>query len=654
MTNSNPLAQVNLDWQPASNENSQIARFSEFASHRTGRDLTQSYADLWRWSVEELDDFWATIWDFYGLPERNINDPVISLEQMPGAVWFPNNSVNYTTEIFRGPDLSSTALIEIDESMRQEEITWGQLQAEVAAFAQSLTRHGIVAGDRVVGYLPNRREAIVSLLGSAAIGATWALCGLEYPSPAAISRLSQLEPRALITTTRQVFSGQERDLSNNVSELITGLPSLEIVIHARDSVALPEQSVQQFLWTKWVAEPAVFAPVHLKFDHPLWVLFSSGTTGTPKGIVHGHGGIVLEYLKLAGLHLDLKPGDRLFWYTSPSWMMWNYITSSLVSGATVVLYDGSPAYPNADQVFRVAEATDSNVIGMSPAYLESLRGKNMQLSISPHLRSAGITGSVFGPETHEWFRGQVGGNVQIFSSSGGTDIASGFAGSAPNLPSWIGELSAAHLGVALDAFDSEGNSVRDEVGELVVTRPMPSMPLRFWNDQDGSRYHNAYFDTYPGVWRHGDWITITSRGSVIIHGRSDATLNRYGVRMGSADIYGPVESLSEIREALVLGVELKSGDYWMPLFVVLAEGVELDDALRDHIKLAIRNGASPRHVPDEIIAVPAIPHTRTGKKLEVPLKKLFQSDATTQVADVEAVDSAEALNWFVDYARNRG
>jgi len=322
----------------------------------------------------------------------------------------------------------------------------------------------------------------------------------------------------------------------------------------------------------------------------------------------------------------------------------------LVTGGTIVIYDGSPAHPHPDQIFRVAAHTGATALGLSPAYLDGLRGKGIDISVGPELRWVGVTASVFGPETHSWFREQVGDRVQVASSSGGTDVATGFAGAAPNLPTWLGELSGPSLAVALDAFDESGASVRGELGELVVTRPMPSMPVRFWNDPDGSRYFDAYFDTYPGVWRHGDWITITDRGSVIIHGRSDATLNRYGIRMGSGDIYGPVESMPEVVESLVLGVEHDDGRYWMPLFVVLADGVALDDDLRDRIRETIRAGASPRHVPDDIIEAPAIPHTRTGKKLEVPLKRLFQGASAANVADADAVDSPEALTWFIEFA----
>lgn len=657
--------QAELDWSPRDISGTRLARFIEFASQQAGRDLS-AYADLWRWSVEDLDGFWGAIWDFFGLEARDPAAPVLADERMPGAIWFPTAALNYTAEIFKNREPEAIAVVAVDESLSVREITWGELEAEVGAFAAALRVRGIGPGDRVVGYLPNASETLVAQLATVSIGAIWAVCGLDYPAPAALSRLAQLEPRVLVTTTRQTLAGQKKDRTADVLGLIEGLETLEFAITVAAPSAAPAPSnsssqgspasqtspVEMIAYSDWVSEAAALDPLPVPFDHPLWVLFSSGTTGTPKGIVHGHGGVTLEYLK-ASLALGLEPGERLFWYTTPSWMMWNYLSSSLVSGASIVLYDGSPAYPTPEQVFAVGRLTQSTVLGMSPAYLEGLRGKGIAIERYPELRFIGITGSVFGPETHRWLREQIGDEVQLASSSGGTDIVSGFAGTAINLPSWLGELSAPALGVALDAFDADGGSVRGEVGELVVTRPMPSMPIRFWNDPDGQRYRDAYFDTYPGVWRHGDWITISERGSVTIHGRSDATLNRYGVRMGSGDIYGPVESLPDIAEALVLGIEQGDGGYWMPLFVVLAPGVSLDDALREKIRLAIREGASPRHVPDEVIETPAIPHTRTGKKLEVPLKKLFRGAEASSVADADAVDSPEALAWFIDYSQTR-
>jgi acetoacetyl-CoA synthetase len=407
-------------------------------------------------------------------------------------------------------------------------------------------------------------------------------------------------------------------------------------------------------WADAVGRDAPFEPVPVPFDHPLWVLFSSGTTGQPKGIVHGHGGVLLEQLKTHALHFDLGPGARFLWYTTPSWMMWNFLVGGLLVGATVVCYDGSPTVPDTGGLWSLAARLGVDTLGTSPAYVAACRKAGVDPSAGNQaLVRVGISGSTFPAETFRWLSGQLGPGVQISSISGGTDVVSAFVGTAPNTPVWAGELSARYLGVALEAWDPAGRPVVGEVGELVVTRPMPSMPVGFWADPDGSRYHDAYFAAYPGVWRHGDWITVTERGSVVIHGRSDATLNRHGVRMGSGDIVDPVERLPEVVEALVVGLEADDGGYWMPLFVRLADGVELDEALRERIRDAIRRSASPRHVPDDIIAAPGIPHTRTGKKLEVPVKRLLRGDEASRVLDPGSVDDPSLIGWYADQGRRR-
>ncbi len=407
-------------------------------------------------------------------------------------------------------------------------------------------------------------------------------------------------------------------------------------------------------WAEAVATPAPPAFERVDFDAPLWVLFSSGTTGAPKGIVHGHGGVLLEHLKLMGLHNDLRPGERFFWYTTTNWMMWNLVVSGLLVDATVVLYDGSPVFPGPDRLWRLAEEHRVSVLGVSPGYLLACAKAGVEPSALDlgALRVVGSTGAPLPVSCYSWVSEHVGPSVQLVSTSGGTDVVSGFAGSAPTTPVWPGEISAPMLGVALEAWDADGKPVVDEVGELVVTRPMPSMPVAFWDDPDGTRYREAYFATYPGVWRHGDWMTVTGRGGVVISGRSDSTLNRHGVRLGSADVYAVVEKLPGIREALVIGAELADGGYWMPLFVVLEDGVVLDGPLRDRITAAIRAEASPRHVPDDVIAVPGIPHTRTGKKLEVPVKRLLQGVPVERALDRGAVDDPALLDFYARLARN--
>jgi acetoacetyl-CoA synthetase len=639
-----------LDWTPCDPADSRLAGFAVAASTRAGRDLTAAYHSLWDWSVEDVDGFWSLIWDHFGLPARP-EGPALAEESMPGSVWFPGAEVNLAAEVFRGRDGARTALVTVAEGEPPVEISWAELEAEVGAFAAGLRRLGVVAGDRVCGYLPHGREAVVAFLATASLGGIWAVCGLDYPAAAAAARLEQLDPVVLVAALDHVYAGKRRDARPAVAELVAALPSVRTVVVA-DGVGADEIA-HGTPWSALVATPAALEPESLPFDAPLWVLFSSGTTGRPKGIVHGHGGVVLEYLKMAALHWDLDERDRLLWYSTPSWMMWNFQVASLLSGCAIVCYAGSPGHPSPTGLWGVAASTRATVLGTSPAYLEGLRGAGDPVPAAlghPGLRGVGVTGSVFAPDLHRWLRDRVGPRVQIVSSSGGTDVVTAFAAGAPDLPVWVGELSGPCLGVALDTVDAAGRPVRGEVGELVVRRPMPSMPLRFWNDPCDGGYRDAYFDRLPGVWCHGDWATLTDRGTVVIHGRSDATLNRNGVRMGTADIYAPVEAQAEVTEALVIGVETPDGGYWMPLFVALADGATLDDELTGRITGAIRDQASARHVPDAVIAVPAIPHTRTGKKLEVPVKRLFLGVPLSDVADADSIDDPAALAVLADLA----
>ncbi|WP_370933950.1 acetoacetate--CoA ligase [Amycolatopsis sp. cg13] len=626
-------------WVPVAE--AQITDFAQYASARVGRDLTGGYRTLWEWSVQDLDGFWSAVWDYFGLPARPTGQPALATEAMPGSVWFPGSTLNYAAEVFRGRDDAATAVIAVAEDGAPVELSWGELRRQVGCVAASLAALGVSSGDRVVGYLPNSAEAIVAFLATASLGAMWAGCGLDYVGSAAEARFAQLSPVVLIAATRSRHGGRVVERSADVAALRAGLSSLAatVVIDDPDSVpgALPWSSI---------TSGASLPPVPVPFDHPLWILFSSGTTGRPKGIVHGHGGVVVEQLKHAAFHQNLRAGDRILWYTTPSWMLWNSLVGALLVGATAVCYDGSPAFGRPDALWELVARLRVNTLGTSPGYLASCRKADVRLD--EHDLSAlarlGVTGSTFPADLHRWVEHELGPRVQVVSSSGGTDVVTAFASAAPTTPVWAGELSAPCLGVALDSLGPNGDSVRGAVGELVVRRPMPSMPLRFWDDPDDIRYRAAYFDTFPGMWRHGDWTTITDRGSVVIHGRSDATLNRHGVRMGSSDIYGPVEELPEIAEALVVGVEQADGGYWMPLFVTLIDGTSLDDALRQRIVAAIRQGASARHVPDEIIAAPGIPHTRTGKKLEVPVKRLLRGEDPE--IDPGSVDQPALLDWY--------
>jgi len=607
----------------------------------------EDYAALWRWSVEDLEGFWAAIWERFGV--AGDYERVLARRDMPGAEWFTGARVNYAEHVFRDKPDDRVAILHASELRELGEWTWGDLRDQAARIAAGLRDLGVGPGDRVVAYLPNLAETAAAFLATASIGAVWSSCSPDFGARSVVDRFAQVEPKVLLTVDGYRYNGRDFDRRDTVARLRAEMPSLEhvVVLPYLGSGEVPDART----WDELTARHAALEFERVPFDHPLWVLYSSGTTGLPKGIVQGQGGILLEHLKMLTLHVDSREGDRLFWFTTTGWMMWNFLVSGLLTDAAVVLYDGSPGHPDMGVLWDLAERTRMTCFGTSASYIASCMkdgidpGAGRDLSA---LRSVGSTGSPLAPEGFRWIYDKLGSDMWLFSTSGGTDVCSAFVGGVPLLPVYEGELQARALGAKVEAFDESGRPVVDEVGELVITAPMPSMPLYFWNDPDGSRYRDAYFDMYPGVWRHGDWIRITDRGTAVISGRSDSTINRGGIRMGTSEIYRAVLAVEDVLDALVVDV----GDH-MPLFVVLREGATLSDDLQAEIRRRVREDCSPRHVPNEIVTVAQVPRTLSGKVLEVPVKRILQGTPADRAASRDSLADPSALDFFVEYAASR-
>ncbi|MGQ9532873.1 MAG: acetoacetate--CoA ligase [Desulfotomaculales bacterium] len=645
-----------LLWEPSEEFKKQanITRYMTWLAENKGLRFAD-YHDLWSWSVTDLEGFWASIWDFFRIKASRSYTRVLAERKMPGARWFEGAELNYAEHVFRNVTPAYPALIFQSEARPRTELSWEELHRRVSAVAAALRRMGVRRGDRVVAYVANIPEAVIAFLACASIGAVWSSCSPDFGSRSVIDRFRQIGPKVLFAVDGYRYGGKPFDRRPVVAELQRALPTLERTVlipylFPEEVAARPPGTV---LWDDLLAEKGGLTFEQVPFDHPLWVLYSSGTTGLPKAIVQGHGGILVEHLKALSLQFDLKPGDRFFWFTTTGWMMWNIVVGGLLVGATIMLYDGNPAYPDLGVLWRFAADTRMTFFGTSAGYLTSCMkaglepGKTCDLAA---LKAIGSTGSPLPPEGFQWVYEKVKRDLWLSSASGGTDVCTGFVGGCPLLPVHAGELQCRSLGVKAEAFDEEGRSLVDRVGELVITEPMPSMPLFFWNDPDNRRYLESYFDMYPGVWRHGDWIKITSRGSAVIYGRSDSTLNRMGVRMGSSEIYSAVEDLPEVQDSLVVGVELPGGGYFMPLFVVLREGVTLDEDLKAKIKEKIRTTLTPRHVPDEIFAVPEVPRTLNMKKLEVPVKKILMGVPVEKAVNVDSMSNPGAMEYYAALA----
>lgn len=639
-------------WKPGRNllEQSNLKKYMDWLFVKKGLYF-RSYHDLWEWSVTDLEDFWESLWNYFNIKSHDLYLEVLQkpLSGMIGTRWFTRSKLNYAEHIFRNKTKERPAIVFQSEKSELMEISWETLETQVAAVSTWLKQRGVKPGDRVAAVLPNIPQAVVAFLAANAVGAVWSSCSPDFGKPAITERFAQIEPKVLFTVDGYVYNGKTYDITSFAGELSAALPSVAdtVLINNIFSESRPER------FTAW--EDILhfenfgidFEPV--PFDHPIWILYSSGTTAKPKAITHSVGGCLIEHMKALVLHQNVKPGDRYFWYSTTGWMMWNYALSSLLCGATLVMYDGAPAYPSSQVLWTIAEKARITHFGSGAAfYIASMKsGVSITSERLGHLETIGSTGSPLPPEAFEWIYKHVKKDVWLISLSGGTDVCSAFVGGCPLVPVYAGEIQCRMLGARIEAFDEDGKPVLDELGEMVITQPMPSMPIYFWNDEHDEKYLSSYFEMYPHVWRHGDWIKITDRKSVIIYGRSDATLNRGGVRIGTAEIYRAVESIPEVKDSLAVYLEKSNGEGTISLFVVLAMGKELTDDLKKQIKDTLRTQYSPRHVPDTIEQVSDIPYTINGKKMEAPMKRILMGQDPAKCINIDTMRNPESLKAFI-------
>jgi acetoacetyl-CoA synthetase len=642
-------------WRPAEDarRTTRLGRYLDWLAETRGVQLPD-YDAAWRWSVTELDAFWRSVWDHLGVQADGEPSVALADARMPGARWFPGVRLNWAEHALRLRGRADEDVVVIGRSQSRDRVTLtvAELREQVARCRAGLQRLGVGRGDRVAAILPNVPEAIVGVLASASLGAIWTSCAPEFGTRSVVDRFSQVDPKVLIGVDGYRYGERAMHRTDELAAIRAALPNLAATV-LLPYLEADARAPDAITWDELLAEPGELAFERVPFDHPLFILYSSGTTGLPKAMVHGHGGILLEHYKVHALHHDLGPTDRFFWFTTTGWMMWNYLVSGLLVDATVVTFDGSPAHPDLLELWRMAAEEGVTYFGTSAPYLAGCQkhgiapGEALDLS---SIRSVGSTGAPLPAETFRYVYERISPSVHLESVSGGSDVCSGFVLAAPLVPVWEGEISCRALGAAVEAYAPDGRSLIGEQGELVLTAPLPSMPVSFWGDEDGSRYRAAYFDVFPGVWRHGDWITVTERGSCVISGRSDATLNRGGVRIGTAEFYAVVEALPEVTDSVV--VHLEDGDRLL-LFVSLADGRVLDDALRDRIRTELRTALSPRHVPDRIEAVPGVPRTLSGKKLEVPVKRILTGTPPDAAASRGSLANPGSLDAFAELARRR-
>ena len=650
-----------LLWEPRPEQvqRSRLADYYLWLGRERDRDrevAPRDYQQLWEWSTSFIESFWDSIWRYFEVVGHRGPGPVLENRALPGARWFRGASLNYAENALRGASGSAPALVAYSELRPAVSLSAEELRLQVGSVAAHLHRMGVGTGDRVAAYLPNIPEAVIACLATVSLGAIWSSCSPDFGERAVLDRFQQIQPKVMFAVDGYRYGGRDFDRRELAGRLKAALPTLAHLVEVPYLHGAEPSGLGTRRWAQLVGDPVEPQFAAVPFDHPLWILYSSGTTGLPKPIVHGHGGIVLEHLKVLALHADLGPGDRSFWFTTTGWMMWNYLVSGLLVGACVVLYDGSPAEPDLNRLWSLAAEAQVTHFGTSAGHL----GACVKAGVRPAeryelagMRFLGSTGSPLSPAGFDWVYRSVKHDLWLASLSGGTDLCTAFVLGCPELPVRAGVIQCRGLGAKVEAFDQAGEPVVGKVGELVITEPMPSMPVYFWGDRDGRRYQESYFATYPGVWRHGDWVTLREDGGVVIHGRSDSTINRHGVRMGTSDIYRVVEEMAEIADSLVVDVAQPSGDSRMALFVALAPGSILTDDLVAAIGGRIRSQISPRHTPDLIQAVGRIPHTLSGKKLEVPIKRILEGAAPEQVLDLDAVDDRDALTPFLELARSR-